>query len=190
MECHAHVTHMARPSPMELAPKFPWSLERSSWCPQTSGAELVHGDFVSLLASLRISSPKIIGDIGWMTARHSMCWGTSTNLKIFILASKPQVCEPATQHQPLVSISKFHVRYGARMLINLIFAGRAYRQKSNVKTMVGQTMNVLPNHLQNAVGTTLAASLFQLPHWSSANQLVMHIAVMLWRRDFMNDSIT
>ena len=75
--------------------QFPWSFERSS----SSGDELVHSDFVSLLASLRVWSPKIIGDIGVgddMT-QHMLLEGYIHKLENYILASKPQVCESATQ---------------------------------------------------------------------------------------------
>ena len=99
---------------------------------------------MSLLASLRIWSSKIIGDIGVdddMT-QHMLLEGCIRKFENYILESKPQVCASATQDQPLVSTSKLHVRYGARMLINSVLAGRAYLQRSNVKTLVDQTVEV------------------------------------------------
>ena len=72
---------------------------------------LVISHFVSLLASLRIWSSKIIGDIGVdddMTQYVLLeGYGTSTNLNITFLHRTPKSCEPATQEG---STSGFHTQ--------------------------------------------------------------------------------
>ena len=145
---------MARPLPVELAPSCLCLLKGRLGVHRP----LVISDFVPLLASLRVWSSKIIGDIGVdddMT-QHVLLegYGTSTNLKITFLHRTPQVCESATQEG---STFGFHIQASCPLWGTYAHKYR-FRRKglpSEVECESNGGPKVLPNHLQNVVRSFL-----------------------------------
>ena len=84
--------------------------------------------------------------------------------------------------RPVHTHNQYHIRFGGLLILKAVLAAQMLKHKKESRHLIQPLVQLLPPALRHIAETSLLKSKFTLPNWSTRNQLIVDVALMLYRR--------
>ena len=84
--------------------------------------------------------------------------------------------------RPVHTHNQYHIRFGGLLILKAVLAAQMLKHKKESRHLTQPLVQSLPPALRHIAETSLLKSKFTLPNWSTRNQLIVDVALMLYRR--------
>ena len=90
--------------------------------------------------------------------------------------------ETALIDRPVHTHDQYHIRFGGLLILKAVLAAQMLKRKKESNNLMQAVVQLLPPALRHIAETSLSKSKFKLPNWSTRNQLIVDVALMVYRR--------
>ena len=102
----------------------------------------------------------------------------------YTLSLTPSSFDKATAliDRPVHTYNNNYIRFGGLLILKAVMAAQMLKRKKESRNLMQPLVQLLPPALRHIVETSLEKAKFKVPNWSTRNQLIVDVALMLYRR--------
>ena len=90
--------------------------------------------------------------------------------------------ETSLIYRPVHIHNQYHIRFGCLLILKAVLAAQMLKHKKESRHLTQPLVQLLRPAPRHIAETSLLKSKFTLPNWSTRNQLIVDVALMLYRR--------